>query len=700
MTVFRETRLIAKLLPAIAVLALLALGWLVYQSSLSGPFLLDDAAILSPLSTVESFTWDDLRYAVFSGRFDGISRSLSRLSLALTQFLAGDDASRFKLENLLLHLANGLLVCWLAALLFRGVRSVATPSACGQPAHSYSASHTVEWWPAILAGGLWLLHPLHISTVAYVIQRLVVLSAFFSLIAAVCYVKGRFLMQSRPRAGLSLMLLGLAVFWPLGLLSKENAALLAPALIAVEWFVFRFRAPAGLALWSLWAVVAVFLIFPIALALLYFSVSHDQLFSGYLGRNFDLYERLLTEIHVLWLYLKLILVPIPGEMGIFHDGFPVQRTLDSSTLMRLLGLLALVLTALALRRRAPLVGLGIVWFFIWHAMESTALPLELVFEHRNYLALFGPSLAVTALLARIYDEASLRRVAIGGAGALILLLALNTSSRAHTWGDPDRLAANEYRQHPDSPRAAQLLMERALVNDRRDLLVPLLADLQRRADDVVWPLLLQLRLHCTGDDLPEALVQHILKRVDTSVVRPGDVAQLRVLSASVRQGNCPAVPLAAVVDLAAALAKNPRFHTPSTHLGALNLYTVLAAEFGDFDGARSAMQKAVGIATQMSPGWMKATIVSAADAAAYHSNYDDAISFIKDVTRGEEKRLYANDIVVQLNLKRPSRRTHGPPAGIEGAEPSTQSAAIGITPTPALAPRADESNTRPAENSQ
>ena len=47
-----------------------------------------------------------------------------------------------------------------------------------------------------------------------------------------------------------------------------------------------------------------------------------------------------------------------------------------------------------LRRQRPLVALGIAWFFAAQLLTATVVPLELVFEHRNYFASLGICLAV------------------------------------------------------------------------------------------------------------------------------------------------------------------------------------------------------------------------------------------------------------------------------------------------------------------
>src|SRR5690606_22938843 len=111
--------------------------------------------------------------------------------------------------------------------------------------------------------------------------------------------------------------------------------------------------------------------------------------SAYLGRDFTLGQRLLTQLHVLLVYLGQIVLPWPDRLLFYYDNFPVSRSLLSpvSTLVGLVVLVIMGAGAWLARARWPLVSLGIGWFFVGHALTSNVWPLELAFEHRNYLAL-------------------------------------------------------------------------------------------------------------------------------------------------------------------------------------------------------------------------------------------------------------------------------------------------------------------------
>jgi hypothetical protein len=113
----------------------------------------------------------------------------------------------------------------------------------------------------------------------------------------------------------------------------------------------------------------------------------------------------------------------------------------------------MLLGALLLLGKQPLVSLGILWFFTGHLMESTVIGLELAHEHRNYLADYGIILAVTALVAQV----PLRRLApvirIATPAVLLLLFSYTTWVRASQWSDVVSQAVYEARHHPQSYRA-------------------------------------------------------------------------------------------------------------------------------------------------------------------------------------------------------------------------------------------------------
>jgi tetratricopeptide (TPR) repeat protein len=169
------------------------------------------------------------------------------------------------------------------------------------------------------------------------------------------------------------------------------------------------------------------------------------------GRDWSLTERLLSEPRVLCQYLWRLALP-RAVGGLYGDAFPPSRgwTAPWTTLPSLLALLAITSTALLARHRAPIACFAWCFFLVGHLLESTTVPLELYFEHRNYVpALFlGWPIAHSLLRPGTYSR--YRVVALGLLLAAWLLL---TAQRASLWGNAQLLHAVAARSEEGSPRA-------------------------------------------------------------------------------------------------------------------------------------------------------------------------------------------------------------------------------------------------------
>lgn len=417
-------------LAASALVALLALATLlVYWPGLSGPFVLDDVPNITAVY-IDDIDLDGIVYSITNNESGWLGRSVAVLSFVLTGLQYGLEPWGYKLHNLLLHLCNGLLVFRLAWLLL--------------PPLSPGLDPRRRLVIATAVSALWLLHPLQVSTVLYVVQRMTELAAFFSLLALLAYVEARNAVNTRRHLALAWLAFPLCLV--LALLSKETGALVPVYMLVIELLVFRdaraWRQP------RLAAFLLVFVVVPLLVGGLY-TLTHFDSLTNYSTRNFTLNERLLTQLHVVALYARMILLPRLRDMGLYHDDFPITRALDAPTL----ALLALLVAACAViwlcRRRAPIVAFGLAWFLASHLLESTFIPLELVFEHRNYLAAFG------LLLPPVYYLVSVRASPLlpGVVAVYLALLMFQTSSRVLEWSDEALLLRVAVDEHPRSSRA-------------------------------------------------------------------------------------------------------------------------------------------------------------------------------------------------------------------------------------------------------
>ena len=442
----------------VAWVALLALAWLAYRPGLSGGFLFDDFVNLSalgdkgPVVDADAF-W---RY-VTSGRADPTGRPLALLTFLLDARDWPADPAPFLRTNLILHLANATL---LFALLRRLGRFLGPAGAANDRA-------------ALLGAGLWLLHPLLVSTTLYAVQREAMLPATFVLAGLLAYAVGRErLATPGARGGLAWMAAGLGLGTVLATLCKANGILMPLLALTLEATVFALRpvVPGAANVSRRFRQFRVLCLVLPSLAVFAYLGSYLLRWNQTLHlRPWTIGERVLTQGRVLFDYANLLVVPRSVSTGLYNDDYVLSTGLwqPVSTALCWALLLALGVLAWRWRRRAPALAAAVLFFFAGHALESTTLPLELYFEHRNYL----PALLLFWPLARLLVSAprpapAWRAVAAVG---LLLLLAATTYQRATLWGHPQRLAELWAGRNPDSSRAQATLAIQYMKDGRPDL---------------------------------------------------------------------------------------------------------------------------------------------------------------------------------------------------------------------------------------
>lgn len=420
------------------------LAALVFLPGLGGGFVFDDEPNIVYNYHVHLQKLDALGLAVaaFSEQPGGITRVLPTASFALDYWRGGGlDPAVFKATNIAIHALTTFALAWLWRTL---LLAAAVPPHTARPA-------------AIALALAWALHPLQVSSVLYVVQRMQTMATLFLVLALLAYLKAR-LAQIDGRASRYQWLLVVAM-WVLAIGCKEDAVLLPAYTFALELTVLRFRASsAGMARRLRRAYQTATGIAAAAFVLL--VVPHYWQWEHYPGRDFSTPERLLTQGRALAIYLWEILVPLPRNMPFYYDWLKPSRGLLEpwTTLPALVLVVGLSAAAWCLRVRRPLLGLGILWFFSAHLVTSNVVNLELAFEHRNHFALLGIVLAAGDLLALGARRFRLgRHSQVAVVGILLVLLGSATVARAMSWSSPLALALTTTQLAPNSARAWNLL---------------------------------------------------------------------------------------------------------------------------------------------------------------------------------------------------------------------------------------------------
>jgi hypothetical protein len=289
--------------------------------------------------------------------------------------------------------------------------------------------------------------------VLFVVQRMESLCHTFVFAGLWMYIVGRARLQLEGR-GWALMLSGLVGCTALGVLVKESAVLLPLYALLLEWTLLRFDGNHGVRDRRLFGLYAAVLVIPALLGLAWL-LPRTMASGAYSGRGFTLGERLLTEGRVVVDYLHWTVLPNLGQLSLYHDDYSVSHGLLSppGTLLALLLLAALLATMAWLRGRRPLMALGLAWFFAAQLLTATVIPLELMFEHRNYFASLGLCLVLADLCLRAPGTRRWRLAGVASATALLMLYTGITALRAREWDDQLRFSLSESAKHPQSPRA-------------------------------------------------------------------------------------------------------------------------------------------------------------------------------------------------------------------------------------------------------
>ncbi|WP_100243716.1 hypothetical protein [Dyella ginsengisoli] len=513
----------------------------VYWPGLSGGWLFDDYPNIVDNHGVQPdhASVAMLTRAALSSPSSQFKRPLSSLTFAANYLAAGLDPFWMKATNLLIHLLNGALVFALSRRLLR----CASRDAPGDPARE-----------AVLAGliaAAWLLLPVNLTGVLYVVQRMESLANLFVLMGLLGYVAGRQrMLEGRTTSGLWLCCASVIAGTAIGLTAKETAAMLPLYAALAEWVLFDFRDRQRRRSLPVLGLFVVTLLLPLVLGLAWLLPGLLQP-ATWATRDFTLRTRLLSEARIVSDYIGWTLAPTPGDLSFYHDDFHVSQgwlqpwtTLPSALLLVSLGWMAV-----RLRRRYPLASLGIALFLGCHLLTGTILPLELIYEHRNYFASFGLLLAVIPALAAMPAPARpafalTRRTLLG---ALLAWWALLTAMTAQAWGNPLSLAVELADRAPHSPRAQYELGRTYIIYSRYDpesrftrLAYAPLERAMKLPDSSILPeqalIFMNSRMHLPIKDAWwDSLIGKLRAR------KPGvqDESSLAALTQCARDGHCP-----------------------------------------------------------------------------------------------------------------------------------------------------------------
>ncbi len=448
-----------SLLPYVIILFIIST---IYSNSLSTPWQLDDPPNITnnlPLfidNLMPETLWQTLHAKPFAP--GALYRPVTNFTFALNWYIGQDNPLGYHIVNIFIHILTSLLLYQTIFLLFK---SPILKKYSRQDAYNI----------ALLTTALWAINPIQTQAVTYIVQRMASLAAMFYIWAIFWYLHAR-LSKTASKRLLNILLCILCYFCAMG--SKENAAVLPISILLLEFTFF----PQSQDTFAT-NIRRILLGISCAIVLFAFYYIIQQNYITYLfkpigSRPYTLYERLLTEPHIVLFYLSLIFYPLSQRLSVDHD-VTIAHSLFSTwtTVPSILLILALILFALTQIHKRPILSFAILFFFINHLIESTIIPLELIFEHRNYLPsmfLFMPVAAGLLYLLKTYKN---RNKTIYAAIIIFIPLLLttigwNTYLRNSVWASEQSLWLDALKKAPNNARPLAKLGELAGWNKEKN----------------------------------------------------------------------------------------------------------------------------------------------------------------------------------------------------------------------------------------
>ena len=364
----------------------------------------DDNTHITQNVAIRTLSFDSLRL-MFTTSIAHLYCPLTWLSFAVDYQMWGRDPFGYHLTNLLLHLANTVLVLVLVHRLIENI-----------PA-------------AILTAAIFGVHPLRVESVAWATERKDVLFCFFYLLGLLAYIRW---VHARDRR----YYWGCLVLFAASALSKSAAVTFPVVLLLLDAFEFHRREPVEK---PPFFVVS----FLVGIATLVAQ-------SGGAGATIapasmiPLWARIGLVCYCSLFYVGKLFWPF--HLTAIYPAFEDMNWRLVHALGWLLAAAAVTGAIWTLRRRAPLLWPS--WLFYLIALSPTIglLPVgaHIVADRYAYLALLGIALPVSVGLV-----AALRR-AWPAAGIVLIGLAMLGDRRTRVWFDTDTLFQSVLAENPQT----------------------------------------------------------------------------------------------------------------------------------------------------------------------------------------------------------------------------------------------------------
>jgi len=407
---------------------ILILTFWCYRYSLHNQFLnWDDGVYVFGNKYIKSFTSDNIRMMLFHGITPSNYHPLTMVSLAINYHFSQVSPSMYYLTNILIHLANTVLVFILAMGLCKRIANY-SPSA--NKNKLYIATFCALWFAV---------HPMHVESVSWISERKDVLYAFFYLLGFLSYLKyiDSLNNQQQPNSKLKWYVFTFLLFF-LSCLSKPMAVSFPLLLFTIDFLLKR--KPDR----KLFIEKIIFFACSLFFGIIAYRIQKE---SGAVAdfHSISLVDRILFTFYGFNTYLIKLFLPI--HQNAFYPYPDITPGVPLPTLFYIMPVGTLLLCAIPFYfkwkkqenlYRISLFGLAFYFFNVIFILQFISCGDAIIADRYTYTAYFGPVFVIIYMVNELISATpALKNWAIGLLAAFSIMFAIVCEARTKVWHNPE-----------------------------------------------------------------------------------------------------------------------------------------------------------------------------------------------------------------------------------------------------------------------
>jgi tetratricopeptide (TPR) repeat protein len=427
---------------------------IVYSNTFNASWQLDDYhnIVNNPWLHINNLYPESLKNTFYASPDGGqynqekIYRPVPMLSFALNWYYGKNDVTGYHVVNTVIHIVSAFILFLAISNIFK--------------APNIKEKYRTRQYPiALLAAAIWMIHPIQTQAVTYIVQRMASMAGMFYIAALYMYIKARL---SKVVLKRTILFVFSFLLFLLAVASKQNAAMLPFIIVIMEFVFFQDLKKKNVRIQAFFLSGVIILMMVVAGTCFFLDNNLFSFLDGYSKRSFTLAQRLLTEPRIIVFYLYQIFYPIASHFSIGHD-IVVSKSLFSpwTTFPSILLILSILGAGFYNITKRPVLSFSIFFFFINHVIESTIIPLELIFEHRNYIPTMFIFVPVAIGICSFFDNHKKNQkkkvVYFVLTSGIIFVTAMGTYARNFDWLTVESLWQTALNNAPGNARPYQNL---------------------------------------------------------------------------------------------------------------------------------------------------------------------------------------------------------------------------------------------------